>query len=260
LQCYFQLLPFFSGAAQTSVLEPPELRYATFGATFTCGLVAFILFRKSPHNESAISALRELINTSSEFNVTLAVSEAEAREVWRLDVANFNDHHVPLSIGVAWWKKFSSGLYVLKKDGKIFDYISFWPLAQKSFKEFVSGQRLETSITSRSICPPLASAQTTWWYIGSISLLARFQKTKAVRKLIFCAIDDWTSKLDPASTINVCALAYSDEGEKLLRKFGFHCFANANESPHKLPVYIYEASVNEFKQQFNQLFRHVQQE
>lgn len=242
----FSSFAVMSGAAQTLAMESALLRYGTFAMTVLCAATATALFRKARHHGAAIEALNKLTNCNSILSVAPVSSEAELREVWRIDVSNFDDHFVPTDMGVNWWEKYPTGVYVLRKNGDLLGYVSFWPLSQKTFKEFVSGKRLETEISARCIVPPADTATETWWYIGSIALLARVRRTKAIKELVAKATMGWLSRLDPAGNIRVCALAYSQEGEKLLRRFGFCKFAEATESPHKLAVYVKESTVAGF--------------
>ena len=164
-----------------------------------------------------------------------------------MDVDNFVDHSVPVTMGVKWWRKYPDGLYVIRTDGNLLGYVSFWPLSPNVFRQFVNGKRMETEITARGICPPAPGATETCWYIGSIALRARFRKKAGVKQLIDSSLSHWLSRLDPQGRVSLCALAYSPEGERLLQRFGFRCFARADESAHELPVYVLESPVADLR-------------
>lgn len=238
-----------SGISQTLVLEPPWLRWATFAVTLACAVGAVLFFRKARDADAAIKALHGLAPDQSGTTVSPAASEAEVREVWRMDVDNFVDHSVPVTMGVKWWRKYPDGLYVIRTNGQLLGYVSFWPLSANVFRQFVNGKRMETEITARGICPPDAEARETHWYIGSIALRARFRKQAGVKQLIDSSLTHWMSKLHPDARVSLCALAYSPEGERLLQRFGFRCFARADESAHELPVYVLETPVTDLREQ-----------
>lgn len=222
--------------AQVWVLPWP-IRLAVVVGTVVSALVAWRFFRRARHHEHAVAALTRIVSARNGFRVRAAETEADLREVWNIDVTSFSDHSVSFETGLAWWRKYRQGVYMLERDGEIVGYISFWPLTRQAFEDFVHGRRLEKAISARNIQPPAGGIET-FWYIGSVMLKVRWRKTAAARILLREATNLWLASMTPDAIMHLCALAYSAEGEKLLRRVGFRCLCRAEESPHRLSVFL----------------------
>lgn len=251
----FATFTLVSTLFQTLALQDQKLRYGAFGATIFCAIFSYLFFKRSRHYTNAIRALDGLMKKSDKYIVRPVLSESELKEVWRVDIKNFEDHAIPVEQGISWWKKYPQGVYVLLKGHTIQGYISYWPLSVKAFNDFCSGKRLEHEITSKCIVKPDNNNKQCGWYIGSIALMAKFRHSKAIRYLILESFTQWINSLSTDTEISLCALAYSDEGEVLLQKFGFHKFADAKESPHRLPVYLLKIKPELLKFEVHKMFK-----
>lgn len=222
--------------AQVWVLPWP-IRLAVVAGAAISAMVAWRFFRRARHHEHAVAALTRIVSARKGFLVRAAATEADLQEVWNIDVTSFSDHAVSFETGLAWWRKYRQGVYMLERDGEIVGYISLWPLTRQDFEDFVHGRRLEKEISARNIQPP-AGCIETFWYIGSVMLKVRWRKTVAARLLLREATKLWLASMTPDAKLHLCALAYSEDGERLLRRFGFHCLRRAEESSHKLAVFL----------------------
>jgi len=251
----FSSLSISSACVQIWSIENQVIRLLTLGGTLLCGFIAFYLFKVSrQYNENAICALTEIIPDKNNVVVRPAVTEAEVRDVWKIDLETFQEQAVPLETGISWWRKYSCGIYALFKNNILEGYISFWPLSKTAFFDFCDGKRKESEISNRNIIKPNNLTKETYWYLGSIVLKSRLRRTKIVSYLILESIHQWLNNFSLDSQINLCALAYSKEGEKLLQKFGFIKYSDGTQNVHKFSVYITKITPIEFKSKIETIF------
>ena len=84
--------------------------------------------------------------------------------------------------------------------------------------------------------------------MSGVVLLKKARKTEAVRVLLTEATKNWLKEKTSSSKLNICALAYSRDGETLLKRFGFRKYRQADETLDHFPMYAYlNASTIEFR-------------
>lgn len=189
---------------------------------------------------------------SRQFNVYVVTSEAEFREVWNYEIKIFKNAAASVETAITWWRCYSKGLFVVKKEKEFLGYLAFWPLTKTAFEKFVDGKILEPDLSSDNIETNAPSAEISFWYIGSIALLKPKKNQRAVSALISKAIPVWLSSLNPSAQVHLCALANSNSGERLLKRFAFTKQVDEHESPHKQSVYIKQLSVTELNRLLKQ--------
>lgn len=233
-----------SAIVQIAYLPSPEVKILTYLIPFgLLGLIAFFL-KDSKYYQNAVSALANNIKENpDEIKVDIVRTKAELKAIIELDKSSFPDLFVDSKVERIWmqsWNKYNKSLCCIKYRGNILGYLSFWPLSKKSYNDFINGKRIESEISFRCLKPPTKSEPETFWYIGGILLVPRLRRTRIIRKLVLESTRIWLSNIAFDSKVSVCALAYSPQGESILRKFGFFKFASGDESRHNLPVYIKE--------------------
>ncbi len=166
------------------------------------------------------------------------MNEAELKEIWRISQSIYGDMNVEFDKVVSWWRCYPKGVYVLYQGVTIIGYLSLWPLKKRAFEDMLAGNRRERAITARSICDASWVKPKTYWYVSNIVIRRKYRRTEALRILIFKASQSWIREVDSNNEMKLCALAYSKEGEALLKRFGFSKFKDAEETLDKLPVYL----------------------
>lgn len=135
---------------------------------------------------------------------------------------------VPLDVLRVWWHAFPIGVRILESaEGSIAGAMSAWPLRRAAYDAIVSGAITEDAITSADF--DLAVRERPRWYISGIAVAPA---VRALPRLLLAFFADGLAALGDASRCvqpDVCAVATSDEGARMLRRFGF---ARAGVTPH----------------------------
>jgi hypothetical protein len=249
-----------ASAVQVLVLSP-RLRLLTFGLTLVFAFCAYIFFRGARAHHNALAALKTIwavTPADKRFEVRTVSDEAQLRELWEIDTESYGPASITFDTFSEWWKCYPTGLFALFEGEEIVGGFGIWPLSTKAFRDFVEGRIRERELGSRHIVS-LKQRSRTSWYISGIVLKTRRRKTKAIRELISNALKRWLSDLPTlAASISVCALAYSKDGEALLRRFGFHCYRHANETIDHYPVFArFNLSATELKHMCGRLLPHM---
>jgi hypothetical protein len=218
-------------------------------------------FRGARAHHNALAALKTVWGVTpadARFEVRTVADEAQLRELWEIDSESYGPASITFDTFCEWWKCYPTGLFALFEGEEIVGGFGIWPLSTKAFRDFVEGRIRERELRSRHIMPVKQKGRTSW-YISGIVLKTRRRKTKAIRELISNALRRWLSDLPAvAGSISVCALAYSKDGEALLRRFGFHCYRHANETIDHYPVFArFDLSARELQQMCSRLLPHI---
>lgn len=228
---------------------PPKAWIATFLPTALISIFGLLYFRRMRAHDKALSALKQLIegiNLSDSFSVRPLTNEAELRELWEIDMESYGEASINLDTFRSWWRAYPRGVYVLFEGCTIVGAIGVWPLKRTPYIDLVEGKRRERELTHRSISRNGSSLRH--WYVSGIVLMKKYRKTNAVRILLLESLKNWLDIIQMESNLNICALAYSQDGELMLRRFGFHKYKNADETVDKYPIYaLMNTSIREFK-------------
>ena len=219
---------------------PLPYRIATFAATLSCGLGAFALMRKVQAHQNAMGALLRIIPAQlpdGPFAVRHIDDVAELRELWEIDDDSYGDASISLQRFEDWWRRYPAGLFALFRGEEIVGGIGIWPVCKTPFAELLNGRRRERDLTAKSIESQERARACPRWYVSGVVLVQRARKTDAVRVLLREAIGQWARERDTAVRIDLCALAYSPEGEALLRRFGFRKFKDSSETLDRYPMF-----------------------
>jgi Acetyltransferase (GNAT) family len=203
-----------------------------------CALIGLLLlYRSKGGSLVAVTSLRRALGNvpPSKMVVRRVSTEAELREVSELDAVAYGQDGITFEALRTWWKCYPRGVWALWADGRCVGGIGFWPMKIGPFRELTRGRRTEAEITANAFD---RSPQRAHWYIGGIFLQRKYQGTGAVLDLLRTAVSEWAASGDLTVQVEVAAIASSDDGEKLLRRFGFHMSASARESVHRHSVFL----------------------
>lgn len=203
-----------------------------------CALVGlYLLSRSRGGSLAALSSLNRALGqpSSPELAVRRVTSEVELREVSELDSVAYGEDGIAFKQLLMWWKCYPRGLWALWANGRCVGGFGLWPMKPGPFGELTRGRRTEAEIAANTFD---RSPRRAHWYVGGIFLQNSYKGTGAALKLVQAAVSEWAASEDVAASVEVAAIASSVEGEKMLRRFGFHMSAPARESVHRHSVFL----------------------
>ena len=208
-------------------------------APILLALISVLFFYKARKYKDTIRDINALSKKGSclcpIYKVKGVLDKSELKVVWNMAKHEFRASTIVFSTLRDRWLKHPESVIVLYKNNEICGYITIWPLYKKTYSEFVEGARLEDDLRRRNINPGHTRKQSHW-YIGSILINSTFRRTKAAAALLN-GVQAIFNSFNLDETISVAALAYSNEGEKLLKKYGFNMLRDKDETIHDCPVY-----------------------
>ena len=87
---------------------------------------------------------------------------------------------------------------------------------------------------------PLPHWPAAHWYIGGMIIDSAYRKPHSgnpIGMLLTMALNNWADSGDLAYPVTIFSTAYSPEGEKLLRRFGFELVRAGDQMPDGDPLY-----------------------
>ena len=188
-----------------------------------------------------ISESIRMLRGQNDLSVRTVSSKSELRSLWRLDVELYGQEDmISYEIFLAWWTACPIGAHVLVDDGEIVGALGLWPLREAAFKELLRGLRPESRLSSRSFHSAKDAARARHWYAAGVTLRPEYRKRihlHALKILIGAACRDLFMTVAGQSSIDICALAYTEEGKALLRRLRFSEYRQASGTVYKFPVY-----------------------
>ncbi len=138
----------------------------------------------------------------------------------RFDANAYGEHDVPTEILARWWHAFPPGIRVAyDQTGAIVGAMSGWPLTREAYLAITEGRMDEGDLTPASF--DLSPGERPYWYISG---LATAETVRSSARFLFAFLMDGLTALGAESrcaTPDICAVAVSREGERMLRRFGF---------------------------------------
>lgn len=137
----------------------------------------------------------------------------------------------------------------MTKDSKIIGAIGIWPISEGTFKQVTEGKIDEQAIQVQRVL--FFKTRHKYWYFSDIILAKGFQRKKYPFMILLQeTLRLWLSQEELDDDIELCAIAATEEGAKLLRKCNFKC---ESETPHGKEIYAYKSSLNEFKKYLKEI-------
>ena len=231
-----------SGFFQVLALSPLS-RELTFVLTVVLGSGAFVFFRKAQAHGNAIGALKGLfagLPRDDTYSVRGVANDGELKELWEIDNESYEEASISFELFRSWWRKYPKGLQALFHGDTVIGAIGIWPLQSKPCCELMEGKRREREITPRCMAGAKSGARRHW-YISGVVLKKRLRKTRAIRVLLVGTLTNWLEDIRAENSVTVCALAYSKDGEALLRRFGFRRYKDAGETLDHYPIFVHQS-------------------
>lgn len=151
---------------------------------------------------------------------TTIASEERLCALAAFDWSAYGEKDVPLDVLRTWWDAFPHGIRVAESpDGRILGAMSAWPLEAPAYEAVANGTLTEDRLTPEHFA--LSQRSRPRWYISGIAAGPELRSAPA-RLVSFLA--DGLVALGHASCCDepdICAVATSADGERMLRRFGF---------------------------------------
>ncbi|MBM3602931.1 MAG: hypothetical protein FJX22_04035 [Alphaproteobacteria bacterium] len=166
-------------------------------------------------------------------------SDADQRRVHEIAQDNFGANTFPLEHIGQWHQNYPEGRRLLCAGELVVGYVSIWPIVPDQAQQFCQGELMESQLTPMSI-QQVRQQGATHWYIGAVvieSSLRKPIKGNPIGFLLAMALNSWAETSGVQYPVTVFSPAYSPEGERLLRRFGFDLVRNGNEMPDGDPLY-----------------------
>ena len=238
-------------------IEQAWISYAALTCTGLAIIISALFFFRAREFDNALKDLNKALERtalgSSDFELRTLKNEAELKEIWQISQSIYGETNVEFDKVLSWWKCYPKGVYVLYQQFTVVGYLSLWPLRKQAFNDILAGKRRERAITARSICAENYQKPRTHWYISNIVIRGKYRKTVAIKILILESLRRWITEAKFDSGVKLCALAYSKDGEQLLRGFGFSKYREADETLDKLTVYLSTPTLSELQKMVNRV-------
>lgn len=158
-----------------------------------------------------------------------------------LEASYFKESSLNAKGLLEWWNAYPDGIKIMTIDNKPAGGIGIWPVRKCSFMNLIKGAIEETEIPYEDIITKeeCLKVPQSYWYWGSIFLLPDYQNKGLSKVLVHKTMAEWLMKDNLAESVNLCAIAYSKEGARILGKLKFDCCC---QSKSKHPIYCRKTS------------------
>ena len=160
-------------------------------------------------------------------------NEEELRSLWEFDFTAYGEAGLSWDIFLSWWKAFPEGIHGVFSGDIIIGAIGMWPLRSSSYNLMSSGKMSEKDISPADF--NLDSDLKRHWYISGIVLREEWRRTGPIGALIFTAVER-LGVLSNLDRVDLCAIASTKEGMRMLDRFGFSSRSIKTSDGH--PIYI----------------------
>ena len=244
IQRLFSIISIISTIVALFLIGDQVISILVWGTVFVSLVIIIIASLKLQAHDNAIDSLAKAyqLDHTKKREVKLIETEAELRDVWGKESIIYGDDCPNWDIFSGWWKKYKAGLYGLFEENEVIGVIGIWPLKRKPFDELVNGKRREKEIKPASIHGTYELGDFHDWYISGISLQTRFRRTDAIKQLVIDSLALWLKTGQIKTPLRLSAMAYSKDGETLLKRFGFRLYTE--KTLDGWPVYLWE--INDF--------------
>lgn len=215
-------------------------RWIILGVGSVALAVGLLLYFKSRGHYTAVKAGKNALPEDKRQYVSRIDNKAQLKELWELDQRSYGDENIQFETLLEWWTSCRSGIYILNKGSNIIGALGILPLKDARFDELFEGKSHESEIKPRDLVPLKPGMPHTSWYVSGIVLEGFMRNTRAIKMLLSESIDKWLSEHPFKDHIRLVAIAYSKQGEAMLRRFNFHRYKLGSETITHHPVYLFE--------------------
>lgn len=223
-----------------------------FFSVFAMGLslVFTLVFKiKNDHLKSTVKIidgatarpLYRRVAEQKDFRTRSLRDEGEVRAVSELEDRLYNEENVELSVLYDWFRENRNGvLGLFTRNEKLVGAIGFWPLKEAAFRQLRRGEIGENQIRSEDIVSARDESDCPCWYLSSLSAEPDCINRGYVLLLLFDVGYRMLRMYEerPDLRIQIVSLAYSQNGARLLERFGFNVVRDGRESRHGHDVYL----------------------
>jgi hypothetical protein len=171
-------------------------------------------------------------------------NDADIQRVHAIAADNFGDDTFALDHINGWHERYPEGRRLLCDQGRIIGYVSIWPIDADQADSFAKGLILEENLTPLPIQQVLAEG-AQHWFIGAVVIDRPFRKPRSdnpIGMMLAMALNSWAESGQLRYPLSVLTLAYSDEGEAMLKRFGFEKTRDRSQMPDEQPLYRRDAT------------------
>jgi hypothetical protein len=156
----------------------------------------------------------------------VADTEAAFAEACRASQEAYGEANVSPDRTLKWWRRHPRAVLAAyctmsASVPELAGQVSIWPLKAGPYERLRAGKMREGELSHQSIASPSTDAPCAYWYISNVLVHKSFRRSALVPELLAQAIRTWSESGVIAERVHLLAFAYSTDGEKLLRRFGF---------------------------------------
>lgn len=152
----------------------------------------------------------------------------ELKKLWEIDAEAYGEASLNYQTFQEWWLAYQKGLYAIFIDGEVVGALGIWPATKKWTDELSSGISGEKDLPIDAI-KRAGERGTDHWYISGLVIKKQLKRSAAVPVLLKEATLGWAIDSKLKHPVNLSAIAISDDGEKLLSRYGFNLVTPGNK-------------------------------
>lgn len=194
--------------------------------------------KKDPYTYATNQALNIFLPDKSDdkLHVEEIKSPGLLYDLWKIDSAAYEHNSISFNLFLEWWKAKPTGLKALFYNSDVVGAVGIWPISKKWAEELKRGHGKESEMPLSALIK-YKTKPTQFWYISGIVLTPDLRGTSAIKILLEGAIHSWITQEKHHFPLELLALAYSKEGEALLKRFGFFLQLKAGQTKDNMPLY-----------------------
>lgn len=159
--------------------------------------------------------------------------EADFEKLDKIYQDSFGESSVPTNVLRDWWKTAPSGLIALYRNADVVGGMSVWPITESTYRRFRTGTVRERDITPEDLSP---MAESRHFYASEIAI--RVDERKHIGSLVALFSGSIDLLISTRTfPLQILALGYSNEGENLMKKLGFHKLLDASKVSDQQPLF-----------------------
>jgi transcriptional regulator with XRE-family HTH domain len=204
-----------------------------------------------PYLSAVRSALRHVADATEKSEIRLGQirSPAELRKLWAIDNVAYGSANITFEHFQSLWRAFPAGLKVLFDGNEIIGALGIWPVTP-DWAERLKNTELKEAQLDSAMVKQAGQIRARQWYITGIVLRQELIGSHGIRILLGKGLRSWVecSRID--YPCEILALAYSAEGEALLRRFSFYCVQEKETMPDQCALYQLDLEVRDDTETF----------
>lgn len=181
---------------------------------------------------NVLAALKQL--PESRLRVAPIGTREELRALWELNRHVYGGGVLRFEGFLSWWRANPSGVFGLFMEGELIGGLSIWPLKRRFFHEALRGRR---EFSCKRYYRAQDAHRCPYWYVSGIVVREEFRGGDALPFMLLHVFRHALTAARSVMSFNVCAMAFSSEGTRLLARFGFKPANSGDAQSGRRPVY-----------------------